>query len=443
MAEGFFTPTKSLTLSFAATILVGAILLTLDISANHGKSTSFVDALFTSTSAVCVTGLVVVDTGTHFSRFGQAIIVILIQLGGLGIMTFSVFLGIVVGMGVGLFERQIVKDSFGTQYSGKVGGLVLRIFLLVFIVEGIGAALLAFRWKDTAKSVSEAIWLGVFHSVSAFCNAGFSTFSNNLEGFREDFLVNIVIMLLIVIGGLGFVALFEIIRKASAPKKKQPLSLHTKTVLVTTGLLIFGGATLIYLLEAFGLFKGYSSTDGFMSALFQSVTARTAGFNTVPIGPLSNATLTIIIILMFVGASPGGTGGGIKTTTAAVFFADFRSYLLGREPEMYERSIDRETVEKAYLVIILALGMTTIISFILMVFERNVDAIKLVFEAVSAFGTVGLSTGITPELSAPSKLALVLLMFAGRIGPLTLALAFGGKNLRGSFRYPEGKIFLG
>jgi len=443
MAEKQPNPAKYFVASFAVAILVGAFLLALPFSSAEKGGTGIIDALFTATSATCVTGLVVVDTGAHFSRFGQAVLVLLMQLGGLGIMTFSVFAGVVLGRGVGIWQRQIMQDSFGTQYTGRVSGLVVRIILMVLAIEGTGVLFLFIHWRKTAKTTSKALWLATFHSVSAFNNAGFSTFSNNLEKFHDDYFVNVVIMLLIILGGLGFVTLFELLRLIRRKKNVHSLSLHSHTVLITTGFLILGGATFIYLLESFRVLKGLGSAEGFIAALFQSVTARTAGFNTIPIGALSNSTLLIITILMFIGASPGSTGGGVKTTTAAIFFADLKSYLRGREPEMWERSIDRATVEKAYLIIIICLTLVIVSTFLLMIFEPEMDAMDIVFEVVSAFGTVGLSAGITPHLSTAGKIVIIIVMYAGRVGPLTLALAVGSRSIGGDYRYPEGKIFVG
>ena len=437
------TPAKYLVLSFAGAIILGTILLALPFASADGTGTGILDALFTATSATCVTGLVVLDTGGHFSTFGQAVILILIQLGGLGIMTYSVFIGIALGMGVGLWQRQILKDSFGTQYTGKVGGLVVRIILLVVAVEAIGTLLMFFHWRGIAGSTSGALWLSVFHSVSAFCNAGFSTFSNSLENYRGDLYINTVFMFLIIAGGLGFVVIFELAGYAANRKKRDPLSLHTRTVLISTGSLIVIGATLIYILESVHSLRGMGSFEGFMAAFFQSVTSRTAGFNTIPTGAISNSTLMVITALMFIGASPGGTGGGIKTTTAAIFLADFNSYMRGREPEMSKRCIERQLVEKAYIIIILSMALVTGATFALMVFEPHMDAMKLFFESVSAFGTVGLSTGITTQFGGLSKIVITITMFAGRVGPLTLALAMGGRASRGNYRYPEGKLFIG
>ncbi len=443
MVERSSSPAKYLVASFASMIAIGTLLLALPFSSAESGGTSVLDAFFTATSATCVTGLVVVDTGSHFSTFGQAVILILIQLGGLGIMTYSVFVGLVLRMGVGIWQRQVLKDSFGTQYTGKVGGLVMRIILLVVVVEALGTVLMFIHWRGVAETTSGALWLSVFHSVSAFCNAGFSTFSSSLENFRGDVYINPVFMFLIVSGGLGFVAIFELLRRAVSRKEAQPLSLHTRTVLITTGFLIVGGATLIYLIESIHQFKDPGAFEGFMAALFQSVTARTAGFNTVPVSVVSNATLMVVTILMFIGAGPGGTGGGVKITTAAIFLADLRSYLRGRETEMGKRSIEPATVEKAHLILISSMALVTGSTFALMVVEPHMDAMKLFFEAMSAFATVGLSTGITPHLNAAGKIVIIITMFAGRVGPLTLALAVAGRTARGDYRYPQGKIFVG
>lgn len=433
---------KALVISFAIAVVVGTIFLALPISSAAGAGTNIVDALFTATSAVCVTGLIVVDTGSHYSHFGQAVILVLIQLGGLGIMTYGVFLGLAIGKGAGLKETQVVRDSFGV-YTGTVTGLLLRIVLVTIAIEGVGALILFWRWHDILPSTKEAFWFSIFHAVSAFCNAGFSTLSSSLIDFRSDMVLNFVIMCLIIAGGLGFVVLMELPKLFFKVKSAHKLSLHSRTVLLMTGLLIVTGMTAIYLLEARGGLCGLGGAEGLMTALFQSVTARTAGFNTVDIGALAPATLMVIIFLMFIGASPGSTGGGIKTTTAAIFVADFISYLRGRTPELMERSISQDIVEKTYLIITVCLCTVIASLFALTITEPRKDFLKLLFEAVSAFGTVGLSTGITGNLSIGGKLIIILTMFAGRVGPLTLALAVGGRAARGIYQYPEGKIFVG
>jgi len=443
MAEKTFNPAKYLVLSFALAVLAGAILLYLPLSSAPGRETTLLDALFTATSAVCVTGLIVVDTGSHFSAFGQAVILVLIQLGGLGIMTFSVFVGLVLGRGLGIWQRQVLQDSLGNGYSGRVSGLVWRIVSMVFIVEAVGSALMFLHWHGVAESFRQALWLSVFHSVSAFCNAGFSLFSDSLMSFRGDTYINVVFMILIILGGLGFVAIFELLGLVRKRRQAHVLSLHTKMVLTMTGFLILAGAVMIYLIESRGILSDAGFGEGVLAAFFQSVTARTAGFNTVNTGGLSNAALMLITMLMFVGASPGSTGGGVKTTTAMVFLVDLKSYLRGREPEVMERSIDRMIVEKAHIVLVMSMGLVTVSAFMLMLFEPAADAMRLFFEAMSAFGTVGLSTGITPGLSVAGKAVIIITMFAGRVGPLTLVLALAGREKRGYYEFPEGKVFIG
>jgi trk system potassium uptake protein len=440
--ENSFQATKVLVLSFAITIIMGALLLTLPISTARGSYTNFIDALFTSTSAVCVTGLVVVDTATHFTHFGQAVIIILIQLGGLGIMTFSLFLGLVLGKGPSLWSSQVIRDTFGI-YSGHLGGLLLKIIFVALGIEAIGALLMFVHWLFLGFGIGASAWAAVFHSISAFCNAGFGIFSDNMVSYKGDFLINVVIMSLIVLGGLGFVVLLEMPRVLFSNGKNTRFSLHSRTVLMATGLLIFGGMTAIYILEAFGLLKSMDGATGLLAALFQSISARTAGFNTIDIGALRPATLFIIIILMFIGASPGGTGGGIKTTSAAIFLADFLAYLRGRNPELWDRTIPLATVEKTYLIISACVGTVILGTFALLLTDPRFSMMQIAFEVTSAFGTVGLSTGITPALSSTGKIVITLIMFAGRLGPLTLALVFGSRVSRGIFKYPEGTIFVG
>lgn len=434
---------KMLLLSFAVAIVIGTLLLSLPMATVEGfPDTGLIDALFTATSATCVTGLIVVDTGTHFTLFGQAVILVLIQLGGLGIMTYSVFLGLVLGRGAGLWQRDIVRDSFGA-YSGTVSGLVLRIVLLVLGMEAIGTVLLYLHWHMAGENAGTALWLSVFHSISAFCNAGFSTFSNSMTEYRGDLYLNGVIMFLVVSGGLGFVALFEIPRVLRLRPDKRRWSIHTRTVVTASAWLLISGMTVIYLLESTGVFSSMGGAEGILAALFQSAVARTAGFNSIEIGALRPATLLVIATFMFVGASPGSTGGGIKTTTAVIFFTDLVSYLRGRPTELWERKISREMVEKGYLIITLSAAMVVFVTFVLMVLEPHLAPMDLFFEVTSALGTVGLSTGITDDLSPAGRLLISAAMFAGRVGPLTVALAVGGKRSKGIYEYPEGNIFVG
>jgi trk system potassium uptake protein len=440
------TPQTIVIAGFAAVILLGALVLRHPWS--HGSETvGFVDALFTSTSAVCVTGLTVVDTGTRFTTFGHVVIMLLIQAGGLGVMTFAAVAFQLSGRRLSLKSRAMLHDSFFQRdFAAQFHSAFKTILYLTFVIEGLGAVVL-FLSIISRMEASKAVFLSLFHSVSAFCNAGFSLWSDNLLGIRDNALFLSVIMLLIVFGGLGYTVLSELWRRLSSGLRKgclnKPLSIHARLVLFVTGFLIVGGtlALLIFGLTAAetGLF------ETFLNALFQSVTARTAGFNSIDIGKLPSASLTILIILMFVGGSPGSCAGGIKTTSAAIWMAGLRATLAGKtDVEIFDRRISHDLISRTDLLIGLAFFWNLAGILILFGSEAGlkVSALDLVFEQISAFGTVGLSTGLTPDLSVAGKLWLSATMFVGRLGPLTIAvLAFPANHV--NIRYPKGSVMIG
>ena len=441
--QRFLTPASLLLVSFAAAILVGALALMSPTSTTGGQN-RFVDALFTATSAVCVTGLAVVDTGTFYTRSGQVIILCLIQLGGLGIITFSVILLLIARRRISIRDKIIVQDTFTPVASSEIYLLVKRVFLSTFAIEGLGALCL---WVFTPD---RTFFSSVFHAVSAFCNAGFSLKSDNLVGYRYNTGVNLTVCSLIVLGGLGFFSHVELARLAL--RKPVRLSLHTRLVVLVTSLLIFGGAFSFYIFESRNTLKAESLKGIILISLFQSVTARTCGFNTIDLGTVTNATLYMMILLMFVGASPGSTGGGIKTSTLGVLVAMARSRFLGEAGvKVFHRTIPYETVSRALVVLVLAFTLVTFAVLALAFVEIGdtpyalspTHFIELFFEVVSAFGTVGLSTGITPHLSDLGKLILILVMFVGRVGPLTVATAVGRRSPRGKFRYAEENVMVG
>jgi len=430
-------------LSFAAAIVVGTLALMLPTSTTGG-SHRFIDALFTATSAVCVTGLIVVDTGTFYTRSGQTIILCLVQIGGLGIMTFSVILLLVARRRISIRDKTIVRDTFTPVHSSEIYALVRRVFLSTFAIEGLGALCL---WVFTPD---RALFSSVFHSVAAFCNAGFSLKSDNLMGYRYNAGVNLTVCSLIVLGGLGFFTHVELARLAL--RRPVRLSLHSRLVLLVTSLLIVGGAFSFYIFESRNTLKAETMKGIILISLFQSVTARTAGFNTVDLGRVTNATLFMVILLMFVGASPGSTGGGIKTSTLGVLVAMARSRWRGQATvNVFHRTIPYETVSRALVVLVLAFTLVTF-AVLALAFVEIGDTpyalspqhfIELFFEVVSAFGTVGLSTGITPYLSDLGKFILILIMFVGRVGPLTVATAVGRQSPRGKFQYAEENVMVG
>ncbi|HOX08425.1 MAG TPA: potassium transporter TrkG, partial [Planctomycetota bacterium] len=433
-------PAHRLILGYLVAIATGALLLWSPWAAAPGREIAFVDAVFTATSAVSVTGLSTVDTGTCFSPFGQLVILLLLQLGGLGVMTFSTFLLLGVSGRASMAVREATGEPLGAGSGQRLGSTLRGVFLLTLAFEAAGALLLFATWTFGDGYPADRDWLArawdaIFHSCAAFCNAGFSTFSDNLAGFQGCLATNLIIMVLIVAGGLGFVSLLEIgrgayfLRKGSARR----ISSHTRMALTVSAVLIVGGALLIYLLERGRTLEPLGEGDRVLASFFQSVTARTAGFNTLNIGAMAAPTLFLLIVLMFVGASPCGTGGGIKTTTLGVLMATAWARIRGKgEAQCFGRSVPHETVVRAAMLTILS---AAIIGVVLLAFLGTEPAenlgstgeeggfLRASFEAVSAFGTVGLSTGVTAKLSALGKLLIAALMFIGRVGPLSLGIA--------------------
>jgi len=446
-------PPQLIVFSFASIILLGSLLLALPMAVN-GPPLKFIDALFTSASAVCVTGLVVVDTGSRFTLAGQWIILTLIQLGGLGIMTFSVVFILLLGRKLAFREKILISDTFSHLPVDNIASLVKEIFFFTFAIEAVGALLLFCRWLP-AYPWPHALYLAVFHAISAFCNAGFSPLRDSLMGYRSDVLVNMTIMMLIIAGGLGFLVIMELryylLRRMS--RSRMFLSLHTKLVLTVTLLLIFGGMGLIYFTEQFHTLRQVSIGEGLLAAAFQSVTARTAGFNTLDIGSFGNSSLLVIICLMFVGASPGSCGGGVKTTALGVFAMMMWSRMSGREyVSLYGRTLPRNTIFNAFSIITTAGLILVLFLLILSISEASLPVplaaergrfLDLLFEEVSAFATVGLSTGITSSLSGFGKFMMVTLMFIGRVGPLTAVLFFTRHRSKGNFQYAEEQVMIG
>ncbi len=351
--------TQVIILSFLVTIIAGTILLSLPISSNKGHL-NFIDAFFTATSAVCVTGLIVVDTATQFTRFGQTVILILIQLGGLGIMTFGVVFSILIGGRVNVKDRMVVQSTLFHSPREDVHGLIKSVFLATFTIEFIGFCILFFRWLKYFP-VSEALFNALFHSVSAFCNAGFSTFSNSLEAFKGDTFITVTIMWLIIMGGIGFLVHAEIRNFVSKKTPRRQISLHAKMAVLFSVIMIIAGALFIFFMESGNTLAGAPMKEKLLGAFFQSVTTRTAGFNTLRIGALTNSVLFIMIIFMFIGASSGSTGGGIKVSTFAVLFALFKSRLTGKnEVSMFNRTIPHETISKCLTIVV---ASTFVIAF--------------------------------------------------------------------------------
>ncbi|QDV91134.1 Ktr system potassium uptake protein B [Phycisphaerae bacterium RAS2] len=431
--------------AFALVILIGAALFHLPLCTN-GKDVSFVDALFMSTSAVCVTGLTTVDVGEQLSPSGQFVLLVLFQLGGLGITTLSTFL---------LLAASRASLAHAVESGEQLGALRVKplqlvrwVVLTTVTLEAAGALILWGRMNG-----DEGWWSGVFHSVSAFCNAGFSLHSDSLTSYRSDWVVNFTVMALIVHGGLGFIALRQLVEWIAARITGKPvrLLLHTRVVLLGSFALWGLGAAMLSWLEWNRTLAGLPSDERILAACFQSVSARTAGFNTVDIGALREPTLFFLMFLMFIGGAPGSCAGGIKVTTAAVVLAALVARARGRESvHLLQRTIPRELVRRSFVAMGMAAGMIALAIGVLLFSEEGPSTVPradhltvVAFEAVSAFGTVGLSTGLTPNLSAIGKLVLIVCMFVGRLGPLLVALAVLQPRERAGYSYPEEDLAIG
>jgi trk system potassium uptake protein TrkH len=447
----FWGSSRILIFSFLSIILAGTVLLMLP-HAVHGDSLSFIDALFTSTSATCVTGLIVVDTGSRFTLFGQIIILLLIQLGGLGIMTFSTFFIFLIIGKFSLSDRDVIQETLTQSPIKNITGLLKTIFIFTISIEVIGGLLLTLCFLDQMP-LKKASYYGIFHSISAFCNAGFSLLPNSFVDYQGTWSINLILMVLIVLGGIGFVVLNEFKRFLFKKEKqfRSSFSFHSKIALIITSILIVTGALIIYLFEHHNVLANKPVQTKLLIALFQSVTSRTTGFNTVDISSLTNASLFFIIILMFIGASPGSCGGGIKTTTAGVVFAMLVARFQNRdEVNIANRRIPNNIVSKAISVTFLSIVIIMLLTTLIVEVERAGIShqesrglfLELLFEVVSAFGTVGLSTGLTSGLSAAGKFIIILAMFVGRLGPLTIALAIGKKEYP-RFKYAQENLLVG
>ncbi len=400
-------PGRLIVLGFALVILIGAGLLLLPISVRDGAEVGFIDALFTSTSAVCVTGLIAIDVYDHFTAFGQTIVAALIQIGGLGVTSVGVGLILAARKRVGLKGRELVKESLNVDSFKGMVRLVKSVLMMTLCFE-LAGMLLSFITFSQHYPFTRALGMSAFHSIAAFNNSGFDIVGGlqNLIPFQSDVLLNLTTCGLIIFGGLGFLVILDILKKRSFRK----LTLHSKIVLTTTAVLLIVGTLLLKATEDIS----------WLGAFFQSVSARTAGFSTYPIGSFTNAGLFTLIVLMFIGASPGSTGGGIKTSTFFVLMQQVRSLFTKRHLGAFKRSISAETLSKASVISLLSILLCCAGTFLLCIMEPEYSFIQLLFEEVSAFGTVGLSTGITPELGSAAKLVLIITMFAGRVGMFTL-----------------------
>jgi len=442
------SPARIFIISFLAVILLGAFLLWLPLSAGKGGHLSFVDALFTSTSAVCVTGLIVVDTGKDLSFAGQIVTMLLFQIGGLGIITFSTVLFGMMGRSISFKGREIVQSTFLHTPQRDLVIIAKWVLLSTLCIEGTGTLLLFSRFQQDFPA-GQAFYQALYHAISAFNNAGFSLFTDNLIGYQSDALVSLTVSGLIVLGGIGFIVQYEVVNRLRGKAKN--LSIHTRIVLLTTAILIIAGAVLFYLFEINHMLKGKSALTQALICIFQSITPRTAGFNTVDIGLLTNATILVMMILMFIGASPGSTGGGIKTTSFALLMLMIWNRFRGSEDvSVFNRTLPKEILGRTIGIIFASGFAVCLITSVLLVAggvenlnpaqSRNFF-VEYLFETISAFSTVGLSMGITPKMTDMQKLAITLMMFAGRVGPLTLA--FSWHSSRRKITYAEESVMVG
>ncbi|MEG1500688.1 MAG: potassium transporter TrkG [Clostridiales bacterium] len=420
---------RILVLGFAIIILFGAFLLSLPISLNDGVDVPFLDALFTSTSAVCVTGLVTMDTGNTFNLFGRSILALLIQIGGLGFSSVGVIFIVLLGRRVGISERILIKEAYNLSSLQGVVRLVKAVILATLFFEGIGV-IFSFIVFSADYSPLKAFGISVFHSISAFNNAGFDILGNfqGLTNYKDNVILNLITCFLIICGGLGFYVHYDICMK----RRWRSLSMHSKIVLVTTFFLLVSGTLLL----------GLTQDLTWLEAFFHSTSARTAGFNTVNLGAMASSGLFIICILMFIGASPGSTGGGIKTTTAFTIFRSLYSMAVNNECTSFCRRIATESVIKAFSLAVLAMSVVFANTLLISLIEPHLEFIDIFFEVVSAFATVGLTTGITPDLASWSKIILIFTMFLGRLGPLTLACMWT-YHKHSNMSYVEEKIIIG
>ena len=443
MNEKRWSATQIFAFGFALLILTGGLLLCLPVASRDGVGIPFLNALFTSTSATCVTGLIRYDTWTQFSYFGQAVILLLIQVGGLGFMAVAILFSLAIGRRIGLRERSLLAEAISFMQVGGVVRLIRRALIGTAIIEGTGAILLAIRFVPMF-GLGRGIWFGVFHSVSAFCNAGFDLMGirtpfSSLTSLYNDPLVILTIAGLIIVGGIGFMVWNDLVETRCCFKKMQ---LHTRAVLLSTLTILLAGTVAFAFLESRGEIGSMHLGNRILSSFFQSVTPRTAGFNSVDIASLSDSSKLVTMLLMMIGAAPGGTGGGIKVTTLVVMLAAVLAQLKARSDVSLGRSrLDGDTLRRAFCTV--AIYLTTTVIGILILSAQGQPLTDSAFECLSAIGTVGLTTGITQSLSPLSSVVIILLMYTARVGGLTVFMAVAHSDNNGKLTNPIGKIIVG
>ena len=434
------SPAQLLVGGFAVLTVIGAGLLMLPVATTNAQGLGFLDALFMSASAVCVTGLVVVNPSVDLTVFGQSVLMGLIQIGGIGFMTIASMMAVLLGRRITIRDRLLLKEALNQHSLDGIVRLVIAIVVATFVIEGVGGLILAVEFLPYMDG-GTALYYGFFHAVSAFNNAGFDLFGDSLIGFQSNGVVQFTIATLFILGGLGYIVVLNVIETRG---RFRTMSLHTKLVLLTSAILLVGATIIIWLLEhqRFAT-QGMTWSVQWLNSFFQGATVRTAGFNSVDLTMLADGTIYVMILLMFIGASPGSTGGGIKTTTTAVAAMLVFHIIRGRsEITVFRRTITTDFVIKSFVLIMLSVTVVMVTTFVLALTE-SASFLGLLFESVSAFATVGLSLGVTPELSPIGKVMIILTMFAGRVGPLTLFFAMSNQTSTAGYRYPEDKIMIG
>ncbi|SFX54766.1 trk system potassium uptake protein TrkH [Thermoactinomyces sp. DSM 45891] len=439
----YWSPPRILVAGFFLIIFMGSFLLTLPLATKDGQGLAWIDSLFTATSATCVTGLVVVDTGDTFTLFGQMVILILILVGGLGFMTFATFFAVLLGKRVSFQDRLLLQEALNKSSVEGIVSLVKRIVLFAFIIQAIGAILLTIRFVSDMP-LDRALYFGIFHSISNFNNAGFDIMGSfqGFTGYVSDPYVSIILCTLIFLGGIGFIVLNELYEY----RQTKRISLHSKMVLVVSIALILIGTIFLFLFEYTNpkTLQPLSGTGKVVSSFYQAITPRTAGSNTLNIPDLTQSSILLMIVLMFIGASPGSTGGGIKTSTFSVLLGAVKSQIKGKEDvTFYRRRIPYDLIYRSLAVASCGFAIVVGVAMLLTITEKGNDFLMILFEATSAFGTVGLSMGLTPNLSIAGKMIIIFTMFAGRVGILTIAFALAQNRKRDPYRYPEGNIMIG
>lgn len=432
-------PPLVLSLGFAILITFGGVLLSLPFFTKSGEATDLIDSMFVAASASCVTGLTPVNTFEHWNTYGHVLLIILIQIGGLGVMSLASIIPLILGKKIGMKSRQILKEQLNVE--SLEGMIVLFKYVLVFTfgIEILGAILLSFRLIPL-YGAGTGIWYSIFHSISAFCNAGFDILGDSMYPFRDDILVNLTLSFLVIVGGLGFVVTSELFRRRSFEK----ISTHSKLVLLISGvLLVLGTVMFLFLENGDGVLQYESIKGSILESFFQSVVARTAGFYSVDLSKIKDSTALMLMGLMFVGGSPGSTAGGIKTTTLGVLFISTHAVVRGEsEPVVFGRHIGMDVVRKALAIFLVSITIILSVSFILTITE-SARLVDILYETVSALATVGASKGITADLSDVGKILITFCMYLGRLGPMTMAFAFGMKDKKSLIRYPESFISIG